>query len=179
MEGYGEVSSVPIVIRYLCPRARMVAPPHRLNKGKAFDPQMHPRKDVWEGVFSLLRAQGATAVVVLMDVDRACPKYAAPVIRNTLEGIASSFDITVGFCLATPEYEAWFLESADLLGLGSPPPRIPRDCKGEIRRRMGRYRPTVDQPRLTAHLTGHLEQARRRSSSLDKFCREVEALCQS
>lgn len=89
-----------------------------------------------------------------------------------------SYGVYCVVVMANREYEAWLLasietlrgKSAILLDAAShPDPEAPRDSKGELQRRSkgGRYSPTVDQAKLTAHLD--LETAYRRSRSFRKL----------
>jgi hypothetical protein len=116
-----------------------------------------------------------------MDADDICPKQQAPIIKNNLESLSLPIGLKLGFCLAEPEYEGWFLAGANFLGLGSPlTPPLPRDCKGEVKRRLGgRYSPVVDQPSLTSKLLPHLKVVAARSSSLDKLIREIPSCATS
>jgi hypothetical protein len=181
VEGDGEVEALPLIWRSLCPSVPLIGPPYRLPRYKALDHAGNVRAKEWERAFQLLQMKGATCVLAVMDADDICPKQQAPIIKNDLEGLIKTLRIglKLGFCLAEPEYEGWFLAGADFLDLGSPvTPPLPRDCKGEVKRRLeGRYSPVVDQPSLTSKLLPHLKVVAARSSSLDKLIREIESLC--
>jgi hypothetical protein len=181
VEGDGEVEALPLIWRSLCPSVPLIGPPYRLPRYKALDHAGNVRAKEWERAFQLLQMKGATCVLAVMDADDICPKQQAPIIKNDLEGLIETLRIglKLGFCLAEPEYEGWFLAGADFLDLGSPvTPPLPRDCKGEVKRRLeGRYSPVVDQPSLTSKLLPHLKVVAARSSSLDKLIREIESLC--
>ncbi len=178
VEGDGEVEALPLIWRFLCPSVPLIGPPYRLDRGKALDPAGNVKAEEWERAFQLLQMKGAACVLAVMDADDICPKQQAP---NILEGLIKTLPsgLKLGFCLAEPEYEGWFLAGADFLGLGSPlTPPLPRNCKGEVKRRLGgRYSPVVDQPSLTSKLLPHLKVVAARSSSLDKLIREIESLC--
>jgi hypothetical protein len=182
VEGDGEVEALPLIWRSLCPSVPLISPPYRLARGKALDHAGNVRAEEWKRAFQLLHSKGATCVLVVMDADDICPKQQAPIIKNDLESLIKTLRIglKLGFCLAEPEYEGWFLAGADFLGLGSPfTPPLPRDCKGKVKRRLGgRYSPVVDQPSLTSKLLPHLKVVATRSSSLDKLIREIDSLCE-
>lgn len=178
VEGEGEVQALPIIWRYCCPHMHLLSNPYRLSRGKGLTKEGKIKPEEWQKIFQLLRRRGAEAVLVLMDADDLCPKEKAPSIRRELESIAGVLGLKLGFCLAEPEYEGWFLAAADLIGLGQPPHPIPRGCKEEIRRRRnGAYSPVVDQPSLTSKLVKHLNNAALRAPSLEKLLREIQTLC--
>jgi len=179
VEGDGEVEALPLIWRSLCPSVPLIGPPYRLPRYKALDHAGNVRAKEWERAFQLLQMKGATCVLAVMDADDICPKQQAPIIKNNLESLSLPIGLKLGFCLAEPEYEGWFLAGADFLGLGSPlTPPLPRNCKGEVKRRLGgRYSPVVDQPSLTSKLLPHLKVVATRSSSLDKLIREIKSLC--
>lgn len=169
---------MPILWRLICPYISLTGPPYRLSRSKALDKKGTLNSTEWQRVLEYFKRMGAQGVLVLMDADDLCPKMFGPHIRSQLDGLATQHGLYLGFCLAQPEYEAWFLVAADLLNLGNPIPetKLPRGCKEEIRNRT-RYSPTIDQPRFTSKLTNHLEEVRKRSRSFDKLLREAERLC--
>jgi len=182
VEGDGEVKALPLIWRFLCPSVSLIGPPYRLPRYKALDPAGNVKANEWKRAFQLLYSKGATCVLAVMDADDICPKQQAPIIKNELESLIKTLRIglKLGFCLAEPEYEGWFLAGANFLNLGSPlTPPPPRDCKGEVKTRLKRgYSPVVDQPSLTSKLLPHLKVVAARSSSLDKLIREIESLCE-
>jgi hypothetical protein len=179
VEGDGEVEALPLIWRSLCPSVPLISPPYRLARSRALDHAGNVKAEEWKRAFQLLQMKGAACVLAVMDADDICPKQQAPIIKNNLESLSLPIGLKLGFCLAEPEYEGWFLAGADFLDLGSPvTPPLPRDCKGEVKRRLeGRYSPVVDQPSLTSKLLPHLKVVAARSSSLDKLIREIESLC--
>ena len=182
VEGDGEVKAVPAIWYYLCGCIPLLDPPYRLDRGRALKPDGRIKEEEWERVFQLLYRKGATLVLVLMDADDICPKAKALAIRTDLNNVITRLGLSlrIGFCLAEPEYEAWFLAGADFLSLGEPVTGpFPRDCKGKVTERMGRkYSPTTDQELLTKQLLPHLGSVARRAPSLDKLLREIHSLCQ-
>jgi hypothetical protein len=104
----------------------------------------------------------------------------APLVRRAR---AARADRAIGVVLAMREYEAWFLAAAASLrgqrGLPDDlaPPAAPeslRDAKGWLNERMSLgYKPTIDQPALTAVFD--LDQART-APSFDKLVRELMRL---
>jgi len=181
VEGDGEVKAVPVIWRYLCGCIPLLDPPYRLDRGKALRPDGRIKEEEWERVFLLLHRKGATLVLVLMDADNICPKAKALAIRTDLDNVITRLGLSLrlGFCMAEPEYEAWFLAGADFLNLGEPvTDRFPRDCKGKVGERMGRkYSPTTDQEALTKQLLPNLDSVAKRAPSLDKLLREIRSLC--
>jgi hypothetical protein len=178
VEGDGEVKALPLIWRFVCPSVPLIGAPYRLAKSKALDHAGNVKAKEWERAFQLLHSKGATCVLVVMDADDMCPKQQAPIIKNNLQSLSLPIGLKLGFCLAEPEYEGWFLAGANFLDLGDPPTSLPRDCKGEVKERLGRrYSPIVDQPSLTSKLLPHLKVVAARSSSLDKLIREIDSLC--
>lgn len=127
---------------------------------------------------------GRGATLVLLDGDDDCAALLGPELQARAERARP--DAPVAVVLAVKEYEAWFLAAAQSLagrrGLredleGPPGPEAVRDAKGWLQRQRtdGRsYRPTVDQPALSAAID--LDAARAGSASFDKLWREVELL---
>ena len=182
VEGDGEVEALPLIWRSLCPSMPLISPPYRLARSKALDHAGNVKAEEWGRAFQLLQMKGAACVLAVMDADDICPKQQAPIIKNNLESLSLPIGLKLGFCLAEPEYEGWFLAGADFLDLGDSPTSLPRDCKGEVKRRLKQrgldgYSPVVDQPSLTSKLLLHLKVVAARSSSLDKLIREIESLC--
>ena len=126
-----------------------------------------------------MAGEGA-AVLVLIDADDDCPAKLGPSLLRRLRGRLP--DRPSAVVLAKREFEAWFLAAARSLrgcrGLAQDlgPPAHPEEIRGAkewLARRMGRYRPTLDQPALAAVMD--LEEARR-APSFDKLWRDLERI---
>ncbi|NLE37759.1 MAG: DUF4276 family protein, partial [Pirellulaceae bacterium] len=120
-------------------------------------------------------------VLVLIDADDDCPAELGPELLARAGRIRP--DIPLGVVIAKSEFESWILAGIEgLRGKRGIPddvrplddPESIRDAKGRLSRLMGTYKETVDQPALTSHFDLH--QARRRSDSFDKLCREIHRL---
>ena len=184
VEGHGEVSAVPVLLRRLLERCGAyhvrIARPIRVPKARLTDPSHLER-----AVRLACMTGESPAVLVLLDADGACPAELGPKLLAQARSVAPE-RIPVTVVVAKEEYEAWFL--ADLDGLrgrrglradAAVPgdPEAVRGAKEYLQRQMepGRYySETVDQPALTQALD--LERVRERSSSFDKLWREVERL---
>jgi hypothetical protein len=177
VEGHGEVSSAPILIRRVAETAGLpctVRAPLRVPRSTLTKPGELERAVTLLG--NKVGDGGAVLVLVDGDDDLACTVGPALLRR----AIAARPDRNVGVVLAVREYEAWFLAAAASLrgrrglpaDLASPPdPEAMRDAKGWLSQRMPRgYSPTTDQPALTAVFD--LELARS-SPSFGKLVREV------
>ncbi|MFN8556060.1 MAG: DUF4276 family protein [Dehalococcoidia bacterium] len=184
VEGEGEVRSAPVLVRRI---AETLDPPTWPDVGVSV--RRH-RSALLSGAIEsdlpiAAREAGAGgAILLLIDADDDCPAKLGPaLLRHATE---LRLDRHVGVVLANHEFENWFIAAAESLrgrrGLASDltapadPERV-RGAKEWLSRRLppGRsYRPTVDQPGLTAAFD--LDLARRRSDSFDKCVREIARL---
>lgn len=178
VEGHGEVTAVPLLIRRIvaiyAPEAYAhVAKPIRVKRDALVQA---------EGIESAIelaaRQTGpADGVLVLLDADKDCP----------IE-LARTPDRAVRVVVAKCEFEAWFLAAAQSLSgrSGLPQsldpaadPEAVRDAKGWLSARMERgqsYKPTVDQVALAQAID--LELARDGARSFRKFVKDVLELAQ-
>lgn len=185
VEGYGEVSAVPELLRRL---AAEIAPeiwtdfPQSRRKGRD---QLILSGGIESAVDEIVRKTSDVAgVLVLIDADDACPATLGPELLDRARKARS--DIPLAVVLANREFEAWFMAAAvslrghqDLpLDLQPPPdPERPRDCKGWLtRHRTGGspYNPVRHQTGLAAQFD--MAMARKNAPSFDKFWRDVEYL---
>lgn len=115
-------------------------------------------------------------ILVLFDADDDCPATLGPSRQSCIQSMRS--DVPVSVVLAMREYEAWLLAAAESLGMTQPERSVEliRDAKGEIKRQLGHYRPTVDQPALTRTFS---MTAASSAGSFDKLSREVQRLLQT
>ncbi len=181
VEGHGEVRAVPVLLR------RMLA---EIRPGSAVripTPVRYPRSRLLRTgeleravVLAAEQAGEGAAVLVLIDADDDCPAELAPSLLRRVRGRLADRPSTV--VLAKREFEAWFLAAARSLrgyrGLPQDlePPTDPEGVRGAkewLAHRMGRYRPTLDQPALAAIMD--LEEARR-APSFDKLWRDLERI---
>jgi hypothetical protein len=119
-------------------------------------------------------------VLIILDADEDAACVLGPDLLSRAR--AQRKDTDISCVVAAVEYETWFVAAApslqDFLDLsGGPVPEAPeasRSGKAWIQRRFRgvKYSPTVDQPSMTRRMD--LPQARLRSPSFDKLCRELE-----
>lgn len=188
VEGDGEVEALPVLLRRivleLVPDLSLsVTRPIRVPRGKML------KEDEFARYLRLamMRAtdEGTAGVtVVLLDADDDCPVEIASRLLET--AARAEPDGLIAVVAAVKEFEAWFLASAESLrgkrslrgDLVAPPdPEAVRNAKGwlqENRTDQRAYSPTIDQPALAAAMD--ITQARQRSPSFDKLCRDLERL---
>jgi hypothetical protein len=173
VEGHGETTSVPILIRRIVEERRpglpiQIPPPLRLSRGKLTKPP-----ELTRAVDLMARKAGEGApVLIFIDADDDCPAELGPQLLAVARSSRSDRDIAV--VVAQREFEAWYLASASSLrGIGGLPADLVsprnhdqiRDAKGWLGERMPTgYSPTVDQPRFAAQF--NLEHARTNRSFL-------------
>jgi hypothetical protein len=186
VEGEGEISALPILLRRLMYEAQVwdadIQRPFLIDRGRLVRPG---------GLEAAVEAQARRVpvdlpggILVLIDADDDCPASLGPALLARAR--AARPDRRTAVVLANREFEAWFLASAPSLvgraglaeGLEVPADSESlRDCKGWLthHRRDGvRYRPRVDQPALTQDMD--LGLARANSPSFDKLCRDITYL---
>lgn len=182
VEGHGEVSSLPILLRRIGQwrspsRYVEVAPPIRVHRdrflNKAEEFERHLR-------LAANKCGDDGWILVLLDADDECPIELASRISNRAEDVLPHRSCSV--VLANREYEAWFIGAASSLhgkrGLSVShadslvDPETPRDAKGWLRMRMrpNAYGETTDQPAFSALMD--LDLAQRRCRSFRKLCDE-------
>lgn len=188
VEGDGEVSAVPILIRRVaarletpvvvrCPRPFLVPRNKLVKPGQIEDAVTAARRGI----------DGEGGILIIADSDEDCPAILGPALLHRAARVRGNMPVAV--VLAKREFEAWFLAAADSLrgrrGLSTDlrPPNDPEavaDAKGWLRERMPRgrrYRETADQPALATSFD--LDAARSRADSFDKCYREVVRLLTS
>jgi hypothetical protein len=185
VEGEGEVTAVPVVLRRLAQETlghwtARFPQPHRYNRNVLVAPGGIERI---VGLVAV-RTPDADAILVLLDADDDCPATLAPSLLARAR--AARPDRHLAVVLANREFEAWFLAAAPSLagirGLAPdlkahPDPENPRGCKEWLTHQRidgQRYRPAADQSALAAAFD--LTLARQNSPSFDKFCRDLERL---
>lgn len=201
VEGYGEVESVPTLLRSIRDKILEntyveVLKPIRRPRTKLLrcDPATGattPNEDeiaraVGFATLRLLDARSpgtAELALLLLDADKDCPRDLAPELSRIVRSAAGP-GLEAYVVLANPEYETWFVAAAASLekylklseaDRSVADPESKHLGKGWIRQRFrGPYSETVDQPRLTA--TMDLATCRAHSPSFDKLCRVLERL---
>lgn len=184
VEGHGEVTAVPILIRrivthYAPDVYAHVAPAIRVKRTG-----LTQAGGVERTVELAARQTTPTdGILVLLDADDDCPRELAEQLLARAK--AARPDRTISVVAANREYEAWFLAAARSLrgkrGLADdleppPDPESIRDAKGWLAHRVPHgfsYKPTIDQPALTHVFDLEEAQAAR---SFRKIVKDVVAL---
>jgi hypothetical protein len=184
VEGHGEVTAVPILIRrivaHYAPDAyTQVEQPIRISRSGLVQPGGLERTVE----LAARRTKTTDGILILLDADDDCPRELAAALSARAK--AARPDRSIAVVLANREYEAWFLAAALSLrgkrGLSEemeppPDPESIRDAKGWLAHKAAdglSYRPTIDQPALTDLFD--LEQAYA-ARSFRKLVKEVLAL---
>ena len=186
VEGEGEISALPVLLRRLMHEAQIwdadIQRPFLVDRGRLVRPG--GLENAVEAQARRVPADHSGGILVVIDADDDCPAALGPALLARAE--ATRPDRRTAVVLANRDFEAWFLASAPSLGGRAglaEDLEIPansesrRDCKGWLthRRLDGvRYRPRVDQPALTQDMD--LDLARANSSSFNKFCRDITYL---
>ncbi|MGH9152377.1 MAG: DUF4276 family protein [Acidimicrobiales bacterium] len=187
VEGHGEVSSVPILLRRIAQSLNpavvvSVPPPLRVPADRLRRPGELERH--FELAARKVGAGGGVLVLLDADDEEDCPARLGPELLARC--VAQRGDVAVSVVLAKREFEAWFLAAAPSVagrrGLthdlqGPDHPEEVRGAKEWLRRHMApgtTYAPTQDQPALTALFD--IGAARAASPSFDKCHREVVRL---
>jgi hypothetical protein len=199
VEGHGEVSAVPVLLRRLWSDVLSAEwidvlqpirqPRTKLLRRTTSRATTEPAATEMERAIKLARNKLAARrtevlselILVLLDADTDCPKELTPRLLETARGAAGGIDVVV--VLAKVEYETWFVASsgslATYLRLGSGESRIENPEEERFgkkwiadRFRGPKYSETIDQVKLTAAMD--LRVCRERSPSFDKLCRELE-----
>lgn len=177
VEGEGEVKALPQLIRriflhYIPDCWPEITRPIDLKGQPAFFKQGELERAVQ------LAARKASAILILLDADDACPAELAKALKE--RAVATRSDIPMAVVVANREYEAWFIASAHSLSLSAnevrpEDPEVVRGAKEWVARRLPKraYSPTTDQAALSAKMS--LEEARR-ARSFDKLVRELISL---
>jgi hypothetical protein len=184
VEGHGEVTAVPILIRrivaHYAPDAYAhVEPPIRTTRaGLVLAGGLERTVEL-----AARRTQATDGILILLDADDDCPRELAEALLERAK--AARPDRAISVVVANREYEAWFIAAAQSIrgkrGLpdNMEPPEDPeaiRDAKGWLAHRTAQgfsYKPTVDQPALTQIFD--LEQAYA-ARSFRKLVKDVVAL---
>jgi hypothetical protein len=159
VEGYGEVSALPVVLR----RLRDVAQAYEFEVGRPIRrtrSQLVQQRPLQNAVKLALKQPHCGAIVILFDADDDCPKDLVAQLQQWAAEAAGP--VPCGLVLATREYEAWFLGAIESLrgrrGIRGDAafqgdPEAVRDAKGTLEEQMDArcsYLETTDQPALSA-----------------------------
>lgn len=186
IEGHGEVEALPVLLRRIAGECFQVWNPPILSPGRYPSSRLIRKEaNVWvpgpdfQKAGGHARNEGATAILVLLDLDDGCPKVLHESIAPSLNqstGIAPS-----SLVFAKREYEAWFLASAESLGDDILPypgdPEGVRDAKGAIEEHLCLefpYDEKTDQPRYSHRI--NLAKVHERSRSFRKLVKEFHSL---
>lgn len=161
VEGWGEVSAFPVLLRRLLVEAGIfgvqVGKPIRRKRSELV--QEAPLRHAIQ--LAKLRP-GCSSILILFDSDDECPKELAPVVEQWATDEAG--DVPCAVVMAHREYEAWFLASIESLrghrGIRDdaephPRPETPRGAKQRLEERMRpglSYSETADQAALTTQM---------------------------
>jgi hypothetical protein len=169
VEGHGEVAAGPRLVGRCCHSVKRVRP-IRIKRQRVADAHEQDRLAVL--VRNALGDARTGAVLVMLDADDDCAATLGPTLEAALGQRLPG--VLVRCALAVREFESWLL--AGRRDVGDVDDRS-RGGKAKLITLVGRYRPTVDQPRLTSELDLAVAQARSRSfRRLLKVLAEIEAL---
>jgi uncharacterized protein DUF4276 len=186
VEGHGEVSAVPELIRKLSYSMAVydvvVGTPIRRPRSKLM------KKETLEQAVTLAKIQrGCGAIIVLFDADDDCPKEVAPFLNEWAANAARPLNCAV--VLANREFEGWFLSCVESLrncrGISNTAGSEEnhesiRDAKGRLEEKMlagEKYIETADQVALTA--VADWTEVYRKSRSFRKFTKETRRLLEA
>ncbi len=185
VEGHGEVSAVPILLRRLAYEklelAIEVKKPIRIPKQKI------QKAGELERALDLAsqKADGSIGILVLFDADDDCPFEIAQQLLQRANAARPNVQIQV--VIAKAEYEAWFLgalgslvppEAAQLAGFEPRESENVRGAKEKFEDLMGIfYSETVDQAAYSSKFD--LSMAQTNCPSFDKLCRSLRILLEA
>lgn len=187
VEGHGEVSAVPILVRRIATEVNpsmyvKVDPVFRVPAAKLIKPSEFER--YVELAARKLRGTGAILVIIDCDWPGCCPAECGPKLLERGKAVRSDVPISVIF--AKKEFESWFLASAESLSgkrglsadIQSPPqPEEVRGAKEWLSRYMPPHQPyaeTTDQAAFADLFD--MQMAAQRSDSFDKCYRDITTL---
>jgi len=181
VEGDGEVSALPVLLRRLASEREPVAsvnllPPIRVRRDKFIN-----KDDEFSRQLYLAAAKSGDDgwILIVLDADDACPADLGQQIYERAQQHIPHRRLSV--VLANREFEAWFIAAARSLqgfrGFSSATnehmqAETLRNAKGWIREHMqgGTYSEILDQPAFAARID--LQQAFENSRSFRKLCNE-------
>ncbi len=190
VEGRGEVSAVPLLIRRIAQEVGhydlKVPSPIRCPKSKIVRQQetihYHELERAIKFAALKLPSPEQGAVLILLDADDDCPARIGPKIVEIAHNVRS--DIFIKVVIAKHEYESWFVAAIESLkghreiredAIGHSSPEDISDPKGYLSEQMaiGRmYSEILDQPALTDIFD--FRQAEEKCDSFKKFRKDIK-----
>jgi hypothetical protein len=188
VEGQGEDNSVRTLLErvwyeLLGGEYIEVLKAHRGNRLKLVNEKELERSlDLAVSKLRVKNSDDPAMVLILLDADSDLPCILGPQLLARARDLRSDADISC--VIVNVEYETWFVAAAESLTAFmdlARGPAVPEDPERthqrkkwvENRFRGIKYKPPVDQPRMTKAMD--LALCRQRSPSFDKLCRELEA----
>ncbi len=181
VEGDGEVSALPILLRRLAAELEPSALVNPLQPIRVRRDRFLNKEEEFRRQLSLAAAKSGDQgwILIVLDADDDCPKTLGMEIYQRAQQHVPHRKVSV--VLANREFEAWFIAAAQSLngarGFSVMPnepiqAETPRNAKGWIRERMqgGKYSEILDQPAFAAKFD--LQQALKNSRSFRKLCKE-------
>lgn len=181
VEGDGEVSALPVLLRRLASEWRSAVSvnplqPIRVRRDKFLNKDEEFRRQL---LLAAAKSGEGGWILIVLDADDDCPAELGRQIYDRAQQYVAHRRLSV--VLANREFEAWFIAAAhSLRGVRgfSPLPdehiqaEVPRNAKGWMRERMqsGTYSEILDQPAFAARID--LQQAFDNSRSFRKLCKE-------
>lgn len=181
VEGDGEVSALPVLLRRLASERYPAIPanplpPIRVRRDKFLNKAEEFRRQL---LLAAAKSSEDGWILIVLDADDDCPAELGKKILDRARQYVAHRPVSV--VLANREFEAWFIAAAhSLSGVRgfSPLPdelvraEVPRNAKGWMRARMqsGTYSEILDQPAFAARID--LQQAYDNSRSFRKLCKE-------
>lgn len=181
VEGDGEVSALPILLRRLAVELEPVAmvnplQPIRVRRDRFLNKEEEFRRQL---LLAAAKSGDEGWILIVLDADDDCPASLGQEIYQRAQQYVPHRRLSV--VLANREFEAWFIAAAQSLhgarGFSVVPDErieaeIPRNAKGWMRERMqgGAYSEILDQPAFAARID--LRQAFDNSRSFRKLCKE-------
>ena len=172
VEGHGEVSAVPVLLR----RFRDEAQAWRVNIGRPIRRsrgQLVQQAHLEQAVNLALRQPSCDAILIMFDGDTDCPAELGPRVHRGATVAAG--DVPCEVVLPHREYEAWFLAAIESLrgargvradATPHPDPEAPRGAKEQLETRMDAgksYLETTHQSAFSARFCMAAAHARCRS----------------
>ena len=181
VEGDGEVSALPILLRRLAAELEPATlvnplPPIRVRRDRFLNKEEEFRRQL---LLAAAKSGEQGWILIVLDADDECPKTLGVNIYRRAQQHVPHRKVSV--VLANREFEAWFMAAATSLngvrGFSVAPQEkieaeTPRNAKGWMREHMqgGNYSEIRDQPAFTAKFD--IQQALHNSRSFRKHCKE-------
>jgi hypothetical protein len=181
VEGHGEVSALPILLRRVAEwqpvaSAVEILRPIRVKRDRFLNKDDEFRKQL---LLASAKCGDDGWILIVLDADDDCPAEIGPQVFDRAQQVVAHRKLSV--VLANREFEAWFIAAAASIdghrGFSvcegeQIDAEVPRDAKGWIRERMssGTYRELLDQPAFAAKFD--LQLAHNNSRSFRKLCKE-------